>query len=137
MTTKSVLGNLDTNAQKNGIRLGAIASVIMAVGVLLGAFGSHGLKKIANDYQIGIWQTATLYLFVHAMAILAVAGCCFIGISKRHAYPFILGIGLFCGSLYALALNAPKFLGIITPIGGVCFVAGWLWLAMALFQKVK
>lgn len=59
MTTKSVLGNLDTNTQKNGIRLGAIASVIMAVGVLLGAFGSHSLKK--NRQWLSNWHLADRY----------------------------------------------------------------------------
>ncbi len=108
-----------------------IAALNLAIGVGLGAFGAHGLKKFADSYAIDIWQTATLYLFVHALGLLA------IGIlhtvsqyrADKSAYLMQGGIVIFSGSLYAMALGAPKWLGAITPIGGTLFIVAWLLLA--------
>lgn len=111
-------------------QLACLASALMAVGVLLGAFGAHGLKSFATPYQLDIWQTATLYLFIHTIALFVVAAACHVGYAhKKHAAPFLIGITLFCCSLYAMALGAPRMLGALTPIGGLCFVIGWLSLA--------
>lgn len=126
------------SAHQNARLLATMASCIMAMGVGLGAFGAHGLKKYATPYALEIWQTATLYLFLHGGGIFVVAALCAINVlQKRHAIFFMLGIVLFCGSLYALALNAPKPLGIITPIGGVCFIIGWLWVAVGSLPMYK
>lgn len=127
--------HLSAQSIKNTRLLAIIASIIMAIGVGLGAFGAHGLKNYATPYQLEIWQAATLYLFVHGGGIFVVAGLCALNIlQKRHAILFVVGIVLFCGSLYAIALNAPKIVGIITPIGGLCFIGGWVWLTISLFQ---
>lgn len=124
MTTSALL-------QDNAKQLACLASALMAIGVLLGAFGAHGLKSFASAYQLDIWQTATLYLFIHTFALFVVAAACHVGYAtKKHAALFLFGIVLFCGSLYAMALGAPRILGILTPMGGLCFVGGWIRLAV-------
>lgn len=114
-----------------------IAALNLALAVGLGAFGAHGLKSIANAYQLEIWDTATLYLFVHGLGLLAIG--VLHQVSRYHAkvsaYLLQLGIIIFSGTLYAMALGAPKWLGMITPIGGVMMIIGWL--ALALFKPNK
>ncbi len=109
-----------------------IAAINLAIAVGLGAFGAHGLKAVASDYQLQIWQTATLYLFVHALGLLAIGVLHSASRYRATLTASLLqgGIVLFSGSLYALALGAPKWLGIITPMGGLLFIAGWLSLLL-------
>ncbi|MDO5651924.1 MAG: DUF423 domain-containing protein [Moraxella sp.] len=110
----------------------------MAIGVGLGAFGAHGLKKFADDYAIAIWHTATLYLLIHAVGLIVVGAISQFDtttIASRLTKTALLlqaGIVLFSGSLYAIALGAPKWLGAITPIGGISFIIAWLSLAIAI-----
>lgn len=107
-----------------------IASVNLAVAVALGAFGAHGLKKFANAQQLAWWHTATDYFFYHALGLLVMASLIGGGkLTKTPAYVIQTGIIIFCGSLYSMALGAPTWLGAVTPIGGVCFIVGWLLLA--------
>ncbi len=108
-----------------------IAALNLAIGVGLGAFGAHGLKKFADSYAIDIWQTATLYLFVHALGLLAIGVLHTVSQYRadKSAYLMQGGIIIFSGSLYAMALGAPKWLGAITPIGGTLFIVAWLLLA--------
>lgn len=115
----------------------AIASLNLACAVLLGAFGAHGLKKIANAEQLAWWATATDYFFYHALGLLLVA------ILDKHVAHFKInaifallqvGIVLFCGSLYSMALGVPKILGMITPLGGLCFILAWLMLAYQAYR---
>lgn len=110
-----------------------IASSLMALGVLLGAFGSHRLQAFASDKAIMWWTTATLYLFIHTLGVFLVAILAKLSLaSPRPAYALLLGILLFCGSLYAMALGLPTTLGMITPIGGMAFVVGWVWLLISI-----
>jgi uncharacterized membrane protein YgdD (TMEM256/DUF423 family) len=107
------------------IRLAAIAGFLA---VALGAFGAHSLKAtlLQND-TLAVWQTGALYHLVHAVVLLLLAQR-----SSIPRWPFILfgiGIVIFSGSLYLLAVTNIKILGAITPIGGLCFLAGWLMLA--------
>ena len=113
----------------------SIAAINMAIAVALGAFGAHGLKNSVSIQQIDWWQTATLYWFIHGLGLLLV------GILIRLNYTtqttaWLLQIGalIFAGSLYAMTLGAPRWLGAITPIGGVLMIAGWLWLAVSTFR---
>lgn len=108
-----------------------IAALNLAIGVGLGAFGAHGLKKFADSYAINIWQTATLYLFVHALGLLAIGVLHTVSQYRadKSAYLMQGGIVIFSGSLYAMTLGAPKWLGAITPIGGTLFIVAWLLLA--------
>lgn len=108
-----------------------VAAINLAIGVSLGAFGAHGLKKFADSHAIDIWQTATLYLFVHALGLLAIGVLHTKNPNRidKSAYLMQGGIIIFSGSLYAMALGAPKWLGAITPVGGMLFIIAWLLLA--------
>lgn len=115
------------------ILLGALAG---AVGVGTGAFGAHALKASLGD-KLPIWQTAVQYQLVHALALLGVALCLRQGLAGPLLYAgacFALGIVLFSGSLYGLALGGPRWLGPVTPMGGLAFIVGWVCLAAAAFK---
>ncbi|MET0934711.1 MAG: DUF423 domain-containing protein [Luteibacter sp.] len=104
-----------------------------ATAVALGAFGAHALRGMVADTALVTWHTAVEYHFWHALALLAVVVGLPAGRSKTAAVAlFTVGIVLFSGSLYALALGAPRLVGVITPIGGVAFIAGWIAAAMGL-----
>ena len=102
-------------------------------GVMIGAFGAHGLKALLTADQLAIYHTGVDYQFVHALALLL------LGTLAHHQSPkawqvaailFIAGVFIFSGSLYLLVLTDIAWLGAITPIGGVSFIAGWaalLW----------
>lgn len=105
--------------------------------VALGAFGAHSLKGILSDYGSSIWEKAVFYHIIHALALLLT------GILQNlfktqnfnfTGYAFIAGIVLFSGSLYILAITQIKTFGIITPFGGLSFLAGW---AALIYNFVK
>ena len=104
------------------------AALFGALGVVLGAFGAHGLEARLTPDRLAVWTTAVDYHLLHAVALLALALYARATGAKIRgpATGFTLGILLFSGSLYALALGAPRFLGPVTPLGGLCFIAGWL-----------
>ena len=96
----------------------------------LGAFGAHALKGHLSSEALSVWQTAVQYHFWHALALLAtprLAGAW----AKAAGWLFITGVLVFSGSLYALALEAPRALGMITPVGGMALILGWLAFAVA------
>jgi uncharacterized membrane protein YgdD (TMEM256/DUF423 family) len=104
--------------------------------VMIGAFAAHGLKQVLDTYSLGLFETASRYQMYHAIGLLIVAVISTIPqFSPRWlkfaAFAFILGIVLFSGSLYLLALSGIKWLGAITPLGGVAFLFGWLALIVA------
>jgi uncharacterized membrane protein YgdD (TMEM256/DUF423 family) len=104
-----------------------------ASAVVLGAFGAHALKGIVDAAGLEIWHTAVQYHFWHALALfVAVVGLAPGRARSVAVVAFAVGILLFSGSLYALALGAPRLVGIITPFGGVAFIAGWVAVALAL-----
>lgn len=109
----------------------AIAAVNLAIAVALGAFGAHGLKKMVGEQQLMWWSTATDYFFIHALGLLMIGIILKLKLVEASTSAILLqaGIVIFCGSLYAMTLGAPKWFGAITPIGGVLFIAGWAWLA--------
>ncbi|OHC45627.1 DUF423 domain-containing protein [Rhodanobacter soli] len=113
-------------------RVAVLVGIAGASAVLLGAFGAHALRGVLDARGAELWHTAVNYHAWHALA-LAVAAGLGRGRSGRVAVAaFVVGIVLFSGSLYALALGAPRWVGIITPFGGLAFVAGWLALGWAL-----
>jgi len=117
----------------------AIASFLLAVAVGLGAFGAHGLKNHLDAYLMSVWEKAVFYHFVHALGILAVslaarAGGMPAAAASRVSWFLFAGILLFSGSLYTLALTRVSTLGAITPLGGVAFIAGWVWLAVEMIR---
>lgn len=109
-----------------------LVGIAGASAVLLGAFGAHALQGTLGLRGTELWHTATSYHLWHALA-LALAVALGRGRSGRIAvWTFALGIVLFSGSLYALALGAPRWTGIITPFGGLAFVVGWIALGLSL-----
>ena len=102
---------------------------LIAVGC--GAFGAHGLEGRLSPKALGWWETATLYLLVHTAALAAVALSGRTGAVVVAGCLFAAGSVVFSGTLYAMALGAPTWLGAITPIGGLLLMAGWAALLVA------
>jgi uncharacterized membrane protein YgdD (TMEM256/DUF423 family) len=114
------------------IVLGSFSGML---GVVLGAFGAHALKSRLSEDAMGVFETAVQYQFYHSLALLAVG---ILALSqpqtillKSSGYLFLLGILIFSGSLYLLSFTGVKWLGAITPLGGLAFIGGWACLAFA------
>jgi uncharacterized membrane protein YgdD (TMEM256/DUF423 family) len=110
-----------------------------ALSVGLGAFGAHALKARLDERMLEVWETAVRYQFYHVFALFG------LGLLMAHVkepstvmqasgWLFVAGVVLFSGSLYAMALSGVRVLGAITPIGGLCFIAGWLALGHAAWR---
>jgi uncharacterized membrane protein YgdD (TMEM256/DUF423 family) len=115
----------------------AIGSLSGFLGVALGAFGAHALKSRLDAELLVAFETGVRYQMVHALALLAVgwAHTRWPGsVLTPSGWLFVLGTVLFSGSLYALSLTGVRWLGAITPIGGLAFLAGWLCLAWAAWK---
>jgi uncharacterized membrane protein YgdD (TMEM256/DUF423 family) len=98
------------------------------LGVAAGAFGAHALRGRLSAEMLAVWETAARYQMYHALALLAVSLAAARWPAGGWAAPailFVAGIVLFCGSLFALALTGTRALGMITPIGGLCWLVGW------------
>ena len=118
---------------KQLIITGAICAFL---GVSLGAFAAHGLKQHLGEYELAIWQTAVNYQMYHALGLILI-GLLSNSLSINLARPgwtMFAGILLFSGSLYILSLTGIKALGMITPIGGLCFLVAWLWVAATVIK---
>jgi uncharacterized membrane protein YgdD (TMEM256/DUF423 family) len=116
---------------KSWIRTGAF---LMALGVVMGAFGAHGLKSTLSPAMMEVYQTAVFYHLIHALGLFVVAWVTTLSDSKLVTWAgflFLAGILLFSGSLYLLAITGLKWLGMITPFGGVSFIAGWCLLGFS------
>jgi uncharacterized membrane protein YgdD (TMEM256/DUF423 family) len=107
-----------------------IGAGLCFLAVALGAFGAHALKPTLERLGKGeVWNKAVLYHLVHAVAVFVIGA---LGATNRGpGWLFVGGILLFSGSLYLLALTNAAWLGPITPVGGLCFLAGWAWLVLA------
>ena len=104
--------------------------------VVFGAFGAHALRGTIDEAALATWHTGVEYHFWHALALLVAATGLPQGRGRTVAMTlFGLGIVLFSGSLCALALGAPRMVGVITPVGGVAFIAAWIGLAASLRQE--
>lgn len=107
----------------------------LALGVIIGAFGAHGLRGRLDAYSLDVYQRAVLYHFVHALGILITGALAASGAIARRSANWaggllLAGVVLFSGSLYVLAITGNRMLGAITPFGGVAFIAGWIVLAI-------
>ena len=110
------------------------AAILLALAVIFGAFGAHGLRGRLDDYSMSVYEKAVFYHFIHALGMLVVSI-----LPRTGTFPespaatvcaiLLAGIVIFSGSLYLLAITGQRFLGAITPIGGVAFIIGWLLLA--------
>lgn len=125
------MGGLGPAALPIGAFLGLLA-------VVFGAFGAHALRARLSPEMLAIWKTANEYHFYHALALVLVGLC-----ARTLKLPgldvaagcFVAGILVFSGSLYVLALTETRWLGAITPIGGLLMIAGWAWFAWAAFRN--
>ena len=109
-----------------------IGSLAGALGVAFGAFGAHGLRGRLSPEMLAVFETAVRYQMYHALALLGVAyavGRWPQGSAAAAGWCFVTGIALFSGSLYVLSLTGIRWLGAITPFGGLAFLIGWVWLA--------
>jgi len=118
-------------------QLAILAALNMIAAVGAGAFGAHGLKRIIDPELLAVWQTGVLYHLVHALGLFAVAL-----LGARFGAPLLsaaglvmfVGIVLFSGSLYVLALTGSRWLGAVTPLGGAAFLAAWAMTAWAVYR---
>ena len=115
----------------------AIGAAGLGMAVMLGAFGAHSLRGKLDPYSMGIYERAVFYHFIHALGLLVVPILARMNALRPPAGTLVCalllaGIVLFSGSLYLLALTGTRWLGAITPIGGLCFIAAWLVLATAI-----
>ena len=115
------------------------AGLLGFTGVVFGAFGAHFLKdRLVAAGTLSIWQTAVTYHLIHSVALLALTGWPVAETKARWiARLWTAGIILFSGSLYWLALDGPKILGPVTPLGGLVFLAGWLLVALGTLSATK
>lgn len=115
-----------------------IAALNGFVAVALGAFGAHGLKQRLSADLLAVYQTGVQYHFYHTLALLLVAALMLHwplnNALRWSALLFCIGIVIFSGSLYVLSITGIRWLGAITPLGGVAFLAGWIALAVAVWK---
>jgi uncharacterized membrane protein YgdD (TMEM256/DUF423 family) len=114
-------------------------SLLLALAVILGSFGAHGLRDRLDAYAMGVYEKAVFYHFIHALGLLIVSFLPKTGTFSDFATSWVCGLLLagivvFSGSLYLLAVSGNRMLGAITPIGGLSFIAAWLALAWFLWR---
>ena len=109
-------------------RLLLTGSVLAATGIACGAFGAHALRDSLGPVRLGWWQTAVQYQLWHAVALVAIAA---LPVPRLGLPALLIGVGtsIFAGTLYAMALGGARWLGAVTPVGGLLMIAGWLALA--------
>jgi uncharacterized membrane protein YgdD (TMEM256/DUF423 family) len=116
----------------------AIAGLLIALATALGAFGAHALKAHLPQDKLQVYETAVRYHFLHALGLLAIGvllrsldG----GLLRWSAALVLAGIVLFSGSLYLLTFGAPRLVGIVTPVGGLALIAGWILFAATVLRQ--
>ena len=124
----------------NWISTGAIFS---GLSVMLGAMGAHSLKNVLTENKLSSFQTATEYMGYHGLALILVGTICLqlngdsAKALKKVGILFTTGIFMFSGSIYSLIFEGPRIFGPITPVGGLCFMAGWFIFAGVIFNHFK
>lgn len=118
----------------------AAGAAALALAVMLGAFGAHGLRGKLDAYSMGVYEKAVFYHFIHALGLLAVPMLARLDAIKPGQASLVCallaaGILIFSGSLYVLAILGMRWLGAITPLGGLSFIAAWTVLAWALARS--
>ena len=121
-----------------GKKIISVAAIFMVLAVIIGAFGAHALENEFTADRMQTYNTGVEYHFYHALGLLLVGIIAFHSSSKQIMWSAILlglGIFIFSGSLYVLAVTDIRWMGAITPIGGVSFIAGWIFLLLAMLRK--
>jgi uncharacterized membrane protein YgdD (TMEM256/DUF423 family) len=121
----------------DGARILAASGVLLALATLLGAFGAHALRGELPPERLSVYLSADRYQFFHSLGLLGIglAARQMQGALLRWAGALILvGIVLFCGSLYLLSFGAPETVGFLTPLGGLALIAGWVAFAIAMWR---
>jgi uncharacterized membrane protein YgdD (TMEM256/DUF423 family) len=122
----------------NSGRTLAIAGILLALATVFGAFGAHALKAQLSPDRLQVYETAVRYHFFHALGLLGIGLTLrFIDVAavRWAAVLVIVGIVLFSGSLYALTFGAPRPMGIVTPVGGLALIAGWICFAAGVWRR--
>ncbi len=113
-------------------------SIAMVLAVILGAFGAHALEERLSNEMLDIFTTGVTYHFYHAIGLLIVGIVAYhlpdSNLLKWTGWLMISGILIFSGSLYVLSTSGVRWLGAITPIGGLCFIASWILLAITIWK---
>jgi uncharacterized membrane protein YgdD (TMEM256/DUF423 family) len=120
-------------------------SISAGLSIILGAFGAHALKSKLSAEMMQVYHTATHYQMFDSLALLIIGILMIIIVDKNQSIRyfklsarfFLIGLILFCGSLYALAITSIKILGIITPFGGLCFILGWIFASLGIWNMSK
>lgn len=123
---------------KSPALLGVLGAVFGFLGVAAGAFGAHALRDTLPPDRLQVFETGARYQLIHALALIAVALAldrAASGALTAAGWLFVLGQVIFAGSLYALALSGVRLWGAVTPLGGLCYLAGWILLAIALAKR--
>jgi uncharacterized membrane protein YgdD (TMEM256/DUF423 family) len=125
---------------ESGMNWSATGAAALGLAVIFGAFGAHGLKDRLDAYSMGVYEKAVFYHFIHALGLLVVPLLPKAGYLSQNQVTWVCsfllaGIVLFSGSLYVLAVTRIPTLGIITPFGGLAFIAAWLMLAWVLLRN--
>lgn len=115
----------------------SIAALSAMLATILGAFAAHLLKGQISEYRMNIFQTGVLYQLIHSLALFGV-GLLLLQLNKQlikcSGWLFLAGIFFFSGSLYLISMLQIKAIGMITPLGGLCFILGWLSLAIGVYK---
>jgi uncharacterized membrane protein YgdD (TMEM256/DUF423 family) len=118
-----------------------VGSLSAFLGVALGAFGAHGLKTKITPDMLTVWQTGVQYHLIHALGLILIGILCHLmpdaALARTAGWLLVAGSILFSGSLYVMVLTGVRALGMVTPLGGVAFLAGWLLLAVAAWRHVS
>lgn len=123
---------------KTASRFGALGAALAFLGVAAGAFGAHALRETLPPGRILIFETGARYQLIHAVALVVVALALERAASRAMAaagWLFVAGQVIFAGSLYALALTGVRAWGAVTPVGGLCLLAGWALLVIAFAKR--
>jgi len=121
----------------DGARILTASGVLLALATLLGAFGAHALRGELPPERLSVYLSADRYQFFHSLGLLGIglaAREMDIALLRWAAALILIGIVLFCGSLYLLSFGAPEFVGFLTPLGGLSLIAGWVAFATAMWR---